>query len=636
MRLAAIVARDSLRPRTNVSAADWLRVNFYDQAGNSFDETQVPWVTAPHGPCWAYDNPQFRQIWLQWAARMFKTNFGLGMLMRGMDTRPEETMFATPDETNCKGVFGRFWKMLEHCPRLRDQCPIPQRQSKTRIALRRSVCHGAWPRGKSRLADKSIRIGHGNEIDKWTMESTTTEGDPLERFKKRGAEYPDRKFVLESTPSVRGKSNVEHGRLNSTNHRYQVPCPHCCKFQPLEFGDGTTPGGIFYDKTAAGESTVDLARRTAHYVCRHCEGRIEDMHRPGMMLAGVWVPAGCEVDHERAMDARNLPPDDRSWLRGEPLSWGSDYGSQISVFYALFHGWGTIAADFVAKHKSPNKLRQWINEDKGETWEPRRSKSTPEKVGERLASSIPRGVVPAWGKLLTVTIDQQAAEGGFRLWAAIAHGHDWRAHVVDYGLAHTLEEVWNHVISRSWTHADGGNEMRAHAAAADSGWDTKATYDFANRHPGFLACKGSNTDLSGRPYRLSRVQDGEHTGQELLTIATDYWETDLQARLEDRRPDEPESLSICAGADRDMEFLEQLCNGTIGDKTDNRGNAKLLWVKKNDGAPNDFRDAVRYGLALATCFVEENGGFPARSEIRTQRTIVNAGEARPDGRRWNE
>jgi phage terminase large subunit GpA-like protein len=364
---------------------------------------------------------------------MFKTNFGLGMLMRSMDTRPEETMFATPDETNCKSVFGRFWLMLEYCPRLRSQVPIRQRQSKTRIALRRAVCHGAWPRGKSRLADKSIRIGHGNEIDKWVQEKTSSEGDPLERFRKRGAEHPDRKFVFESTPSVRNKSNVEFGRLQSTNHRYHVPCPHCCKFQTIEFGNGQTPGGIFFDKLPTGATDRDLARRTAHYVCRHCEGRIDDLHRAWMMPRGVWVPAGCEVDHERAMDARSLPPDDMSWLIGTPTNWGSEWGSQLSVFYALFHGWGQIVSDFLGKCKSPAKLRQWINEDAGETWEARKSKSTPERIGERLRTPVPRGVVPVWGRFLTVTIDQQAAEGGYRLYVVLAHGDDFRSHVVDYG-----------------------------------------------------------------------------------------------------------------------------------------------------------------------------------------------------------
>lgn len=637
MSWVADVIADCLKPRINESAADWLRMYFYSHTGEAFSEQQSPWVTAPQGPCWAYDSIQFRTIWLQWAARMFKTNFTLAMLQRSMDQRPEETMFATPDETNCKGVFGRFWKMIEHCPRLRDQAPKAIRQSKTQIRLKRSVCHGAWPRGKSRLADKSIRVGVGNEIDKWFVENTSTEGDPIQRFRKRGAEFPDRKFILESTPSIKGRSAIEAGRLQSTNHRYHVPCPHCFKFQPIEFGDGTKPGMIHYEKLPNGQTDRGLARRTAHYVCLHCEGRIDDIHRPWMMNRGVWVPQGCEVDHERAMDARQLAPDDQSWLRGKPVNWGSDYGCQISVFYALFHGWGDIVDDFLSKCKKPKDLQQWINEDKGETWEAKKSKSTPEKVGEKLKTDIPRRILPDWARLVTVTIDQQAADGGFRLWVVMAHGLNRSAHIVDYGMSQSLDEIWNTHIRNPYQHLDGGNPMMPHAAAADSGWDTKKTYDFCNAHPGMLAIKGSSTDLGGMPYRLAEVESGDYAGQQLLTVNTDFWETDLQARLDERIPREADSLALCAGSESDIEFLSQLCNGTIGDKIDNRGNAKLHWQKKDENIANDFRDAVRYGLALAHTYIDQNGGFPLRSNVYTRaKTVVNAGTTRPDGRAWNE
>jgi phage terminase large subunit GpA-like protein len=510
------------------------------------------------------------------------------------------------------------------------------RQNKSRIVLRRSICHGAWPRGKSRLADKAIRVGHGNEIDKWVQETTSTEGDPLERFKKRGAEFPDRKFVLESTPSVRGRSNIETGRLASTNHRYYVPCPHCFKFQTIEFGDGTHPGGIFWEKPANGITDIELARKTAHYVCLHCHGKITDIHRPWMMSKGVWIPHGCEPDHEKAMEARQYNPDDLSWMRGTPTRWGSDYGCQISVFYALFHGWGAIAYDKLSKDKQPNKLRQWVNEDKGETWEPRVSKTVPEKVGMRLRTEIPRGVLPAWARLVTVTIDQQAAEGGYRLWVVMAHGPDEMAHIVDYGVTDTLAEIWTQRIERSYEHSDGGNPMRPQAAAADSGWDTKTTYDFCNSKPGMLACKGSSTDMGGRPYNVSGVERGEYEGQMLFTVNTDFWETDLQSRLDDRMPCEAGGLSLCSGAEKDMEFLEHICNATLADRVDNRGNAKIMWVKKNENEPNDFRDAVRYGLALGRAYVEQNGGYPGRSAIRTERTVINRGDSRPDGRGWTE
>jgi len=604
---------DCLQPRPSETAADWLRLNFYSHTGEAFAEQQSPWVTAPQGPCWAYDSIQFRTLWLQWAARMFKTNFGLAMLQRSMDQRPEETMFATPDETNCKQVFARLWKMIEHCPRLRDQAPIPLRQSKTQIKLRRSVCHGAWPRGKSRLADKSIRVGHGNEIDKWVSDTTATEGDPIARFRKRGAEYPDRKFVMESTPSIRGRSAIEGGLLQSTNHRYQVPCPHCGKFQILNFGNGSGPGMVHYDKRPDGTSCRDLARRTAHYVCLHCEGRIDDIHRPAMMNAGVWVPEGCEVDHDRAMTARELPPDDMSWLKGSPRHWGADYGGQISVFYALFHGWGDIASDFVEKKAKTNLLQQWINEDKGETWEIRKTKTTPEKVGERLNGGTSRGIVPTGVRFLTIAIDRQAADGGFVKWVVLGTGEDSKSWVVDYGHGNSLGAIWETVIRKQWIAEDGGLPMTALLSVVDSGWDTKATYDFCNSRLGVLACKGSSTDMRVA-YRISTVHDGVLDGQTLFFVNTDYWETDLQACIDERLPGEEGSLSLCAEACSDLDFLKELCNGVLADKVDTRGNARLIFVKKNETEPNDYRDAIRYARAAAQMWIDSEG-LPERSTI---------------------
>jgi phage terminase large subunit GpA-like protein len=337
------------------------------------------------------------------------------------------------------------------------------------------------------------------------------------------------------------------------------------------------------------------------------------------------------------MEARNLPPDDMSWLRGDPLNWGADYGSQLSVFYALFHGWGDMVSDFLSKFRSPKKLQQWINEDKGETWEVRKTRSTPERIAQRLRTDIPRGILPAWTRLVTVTIDQQAAEGGYRVWVVLAHGTDQQSHLVDRGTSHLLSDVWESQIRNLFEHQDGGNPMQPHAASADSGWDTKATYDFCNHHPGMLPCKGSSNDLGGVPYKIAPVESGQYEGQELLTVNTDFWETDLQARLDERLPGEHGALSLFAGAEADGELLEHLCNATLADKVDTRGNARLLWVKKNESAPNDYRDAIRYGLALAMAYGSENEGYPPRSETTTNpKVVVNQGENRPDGRQWSE
>jgi phage terminase large subunit GpA-like protein len=633
---------DALRPVKQETAADWIRKNYRTQTGAAFNEYMVPWVTAPQGPCWAFDCVQFRNIWLQWAARMFKSNFGMSMLMMQMDLQPGETMFATPDETNCKAVFHRFWQMLSHCPRLADQVPIEHRQAKHEIKLSRSICYGAWPRGKSRLADKSIRVGHANEIDKWTHLATSEEGDPLPRFQKRGAEYPDRKFIMESTPTITGRSRVEGGRMQSTNHRYFVPCPHCCKFQTIEFGDGKTPGGIFWETKRDGmRYSTSHARKTAHYVCKFCEGRIDDIHRPAMIRQGVWIPAGCKPDHDKAMRARELPPDDLSYMTGTPLLWESDYGSQLSVFYALFHGWGDMVASFLSKQMKPAELRQWINEDKGETWEYRSKSSEPETVGKRLAIETKRGTVPEGGLFLTVTIDRQAADGGFVVYWVMAHGYEEQAWLVHWGMRLTLEEIWQPIICGSYPHADGGEPLRPVVAGVDSGWNTKDTYDFCRAHyPAVVPIKGSSTDLSGQAFRVATVSDKSRSDAPilLLHVNTDYWETDLQERLDDRKPGQPASLALAREAAIDIELLTQLCNGALEEKLDSRGNARLVWVKKHPGIPNDMRDCARYGLCLAQAWLAENSGvYPTRGAGPAASSVIEYdGDRRIDGRRFNE
>lgn len=618
MGLIADIFRETLTISPEESAADWIRQYFYTHDGRAFNEQACPWVTAPQGPCWAYDSIQFRTLWLQWAARMFKTNFGLAMLMRSMDQRPEETMFATPDETNCKSVFRRWWKMLEANPRLRSQVPLPMRQNKTVISLRRSVCHGAWPRGKSRLADKAIRVGHGNEIDKWEHQSTSTEGDPLERFRKRGAEFPDRKFVLESTPSVRGRSNVESGRLQSTNHRYWVPCPKCCKFQTIEFGDGSGPGMIHWEKTANGTSDKDLARRTAHYVCLHCHARLEDIDRPWMIMHGVWVPAGCGVDHDRAMVARELPPDDMSWLTGTPTNWGSEYGSQISVFYAPFHGWGNIVYDYLSKCRTATKLRQWVNEDKGETWEIVAKKQTWEELGQRLIASVPPGVVPASHSIVTVGVDKQSTH---YVYSVDSWGEGQSSHTLRYGTCETTAEL-RELLTKRWPREEGEGLMTS-AMLIDSGFQPAEVHKFIalckrDKLP-VRACRGANQRLSGFYEQRVNQKNSSNPGQHVVWVDTHSTQDWLEQRLHSIKPGEPGAMTLYSDSlENHQDWLQQIMNDGQTQSLDAANNVRESWERIDTLIPNDYRDCKRYAL-IAMLLVNRGKKIQAASPKKIER-----------------
>jgi hypothetical protein len=67
----------------------------------------------------------------------------------------------------------------------------------------------------------------------------------------------------------------------------------------------------------------------------------------------------------------------------------------------------------------------------------------------------------------------------------------------------------------------------------------------------------------------------------------------------------------------------------------------LLWVKKDEHVPNDFRDVIRYGLCLAQAWLDQeaaSGTVPRRTAVNTsnRKAVFYAGETRPDGRGWHD
>jgi len=592
-----------LRPHEHWRSIDWLPKNVVmpkgtETAGMPFSMSAFPHVD---GALSCFDDPKIRQIVLQWASRLGKTTTCLSLMAKVAGTNPRNMMFAGPTKDAAGRVIGsRLYPILGSAEGVRQQLPPEARRSKLHVKLESCQIFVGWSGSETSLADVGAFFGHASEIDKWD-DSASKEGDSLKLFVNRFKGFPDHKIIFESTPTIKGRSRIEKKMAESNQHRRYVPCPHCGEYQVLVKGDEGTPGGFRWEKNSRGESDPDIALQTAYYECKFCFGRIENHHRIVMLRAGVWVPNGCEI----AADGT---------ISGKAHKEGSDivgFGP-LPSWYALTETWGNFARLWIQAQKRPRDLQDVVNSYMGETWEVRKSKSTPEKVGERLATDLPRGFVPSSTRFITCTIDRQAADGGFVKYVILAHGAEDRAALVEYGICLTLEEVWEQAARRQFQRKGGGPLMTPIMTAIDSGWDTKKTYDFCNSKKAVFACKGEG-DMGGKPYRLGEIERGENEGQMLFGVNTDYWESDLQARLDERLPGEPGCLSLCSDAARDIELLTELCNATLADKFDQRGNAKLFWQKKDEGQSNDYRDAIRYGLALAQLIVD-SGGLPQEQE----------------------
>ena len=585
----------------------------------------------PHvdGVLAAFDDPDVRTIVLQWGTRLGKTTTCLSLMAEQAGTNPRNMMFASSTAAAAgRVVASRLYPLFDSTEGVRSQLLPDHRRSKLDVRLHACRIFVGWSGSETSLADVGAYFGVANEIDKWDG-TASDEADSLALFLNRLKGFTDHKIILESTPTIKGRSRIEHWMGRSNQHLRWVPCPHCGEYQMLVKGADGVTGGIKWDRDKDGNSDADTAFASAWYECVCCSGRIENFHRIEMLRRGIWAPDGCTVSKD-------------GQLVGTAINAGSDvvgFGP-LPSWYALTETWGSFARAWIRAKKRPRDLQDVVNSYMAETWEVRKTKSTPERIVERITGTTPRGIVPEDGLFLTVTVDRQAAEGGFVVYLVLAHGADDRCWSVQWGVSPKLTDIWSSVVRATYPHADGGQGLVPVAMMVDSGWNTRDTYQFCETYPGVMPCKGSSTDLGGLPYKVVVLSEGAGGPgrRELLHVNTDYWETDVQSRLEDKLANEPGSLTLPEGSSRDIEFVAQICNGHLKDVLDSRGNARMMWVKKEESQPNDFRDCLRYGLCLARAWLDDNSGqMPLRTQnTRPERRIVHSGEKRPDGRSWHE
>lgn len=599
-------------PREPIRTLDWARDNVFTESGEPYSDLAYPHLGAPGGPMDALDCRSILAIWLQWGSRLGKTFFGQSGAMKMADREPAPLMLVSADRKLAGEVLERTVTMLERCPPLAGQ--VPPRHKRKGDLLRLAFCklYLAWARSPATLADKQIRFGHGNEIDKWEHQRTSKEADPLElfldRFKDLAGVY---KVLLEGTPALKHSSRVERGRLASCNAAYYVECQRCGHYQTLRMGDGQTPGGIVWERPAGGRSDRELARKTARYVCAQCQKENHDRDRGPMMRAGVWVPEGCGVDPKKARRAaersrqRGRPLwtgwQAADWITGTPLRDGPEYGSQLSSLYALSLTWGDIAAKFVHVHERPHLLRGFVNGWLAQTWELVKNQETWETLGQRLILregplAVGRGVVPEGYSQLTAGVDKQ--EDHF-----VVHVDAWQgasSHTVDYGTCEREEELlaW---LGRSYG-AAGGGARKIKLALIDSGNRPKGIYALCARAKrlgiALVPCKGSSTAM-GVAYKKTRL--GENTaapGQPLVlvdTVTTQDW---IERQLHEIPPGTPGAMSLYqAPLDLHRDYLEQLLNDAAVQDLDARNLPRESWQRIDDTLPNDLRDAKRYSYA---------------------------------------
>lgn len=660
----------AFRPFPTTRMLSWALENIVTDQGRPYDHHAYPHLAAPGGPMDAFDDPAVRTISEQFATRLGKTFFGLTALLYHVHKDPCPMLLASESQDSLKRVAGRVYKMIYQRSELNSRLLVRSRKDHKQDHIRFKECdiRGAWARSPGSLADQNIKVGLANEIDKggWDSKSTTKEGSPIKLFDDRFKDYQSvRKVIYECTPTVLNVSRIERLRLAGWNCQYFVPCPHCHQYQTIRLAaqnangdyDWDQPGRIIWDTTATGKDDRELARRTAKYLCLHCNALIDDSHRAWMMRRGVWVPEGCEVRHDHAMDTAeswyaNVFDEEYDgedvqspwkgwknamWINGKPSRDSPDASYQLSSLYALSLGWGDIASEYINCKNRPQYLRNFVNQWEGRTWAMVERKQTWEQLGTKLIDNqLERNVIPKWASLVTAGVDRQKDHF---VYVVDAWGPGRTHATISYGEERWLNDVLNVVIAKWYSFEDGGEPVRPAMTLVDSGFRPEGVYegcrDAIKQGLHVLPCKGSNKALDSDYKHAKLGKDTSMPGMILVhidTIRTQAWLDKVLHVLEEE--DEGRAYLHAGTLEEHQDFLEQLLNDAASIQLDATNNEREVWERIDTEIPNDFRDCRRYSYGAMLFATRGREIRPHTEKQKKHKAVVSAGSSRPDGRSW--
>ena len=584
-----------LLPRSRVRSYDWIKQRVHLPPDlHPFDAGAYPWT---EGICDAYDDPEVRVVALQFAARLGKTAIAQSLLLKSIATHPSTALFGSSTEKLAKQtVQKKLIPMIEYVTELRRMLPPKSSRLQTRLDMGAATLYVAWSGSPTTLADIEARYKHANEVDKWSKDESM-EADPLDLFLERGAEVPDRKTIIEGTPTIEGQSRVERWLARGTDCRFHVPCPHCETKQELVCSSRLDHG----IKWATSNSGVPSDVR---YVCVNCHDAIFDEHKRWMVQRGVWIPKNPVV-----RDVASF---------------------QMNRIYAPTFTFADIACQYVAVRGDQDGYRNFKNSWMGQTWGPPSKIKKWDDAAERTIRPYTYGMAPVGSVFLTAGVDVQHDH---LVYGVVAWQQSSAGYVIEYGKCYDWAELLTK-LRKSFPHADQGSELTVGMTLIDSRFREDEVLDFCVKN--YLSgnwiypSRGSRPGtLAGKPYLQKTLDEATNNkrrgvdGLWMISVNTNYWQSWMDNALIVRVPGDWGSIAFPDSAARDEDLFAQLINESPVPRAD----GTLVWEQVKSNIPVDFRDVFRYARCAAEVFVK---GAWARIPARVGgKDVPVAGAATP-------
>ena len=449
-----------------------------------------------------YTDPEVEEITECFSTQTGKTTSLIVPPMYYVSEDPWPIMFVMPREDDAVSInVERIQPIIRSSPVLAALL-TGEKKDMTREAIRLNGTQltFSWATSPASLSSRPVAILMQDEMDKWPPWSGK-EADPCELSRERTRRFQNRKIGKSSTPTYE-QNYIWRELQNSTNQKYNVPCPHCGKFQELVFGDrDTSSAGIKWPESAGPNEIID--RRLAFYRCRSCNGEIRDHHKLRMLADGIWVPKGMEI---RSGHLHGRKPYRR--LQGYHM-WAA---------YSPFLTFSEIAAKFLQSTNKAQSLMNFTNSWLALPWKESLDTFTDKTITTR-QKDYDRGEVPADVEVITAGVDVQLDHFWFTIRGWGTRERSW---LIRSGTVFSWAEVKKILAAPYKTAA--GRVHKVQRALIDSAYRTDETYKFCRAmHPVTLPSKGAEGMAITKPVQLSRPR----AGVLLVRFAANYWKDKL-------------------------------------------------------------------------------------------------------------
>ena len=517
----------------------------------------------------AYTQPGLWKIVIMASSQVGKTEMELNMTGWAIDVDPGPMLFVQPtDEFVQDFSTRRIAPMIEACPALKRKIhEAKSRDSRNTIGMK------TYPGGSlaltganspTNLAARPIRYLNFDEIDRYPS-SAGTEGDPIAIAMRRTETYRhNRKVVLTSSPTIKGKSKIEKEYMDGTQEEWHTQCPHCHQYSFIRFAN------IAIEKTEYEKNGKKAYRvESVRWRCPECLGETEEY------------------------ETKHCPA---KWVAHNPDAIQRGVRSfQLNAFMSPWSDWKEIAHTFLAVKDDPEELKVFMNTVLCELGEVRERSGRPEQLyarREHYNAEVPTGVL-----VLTMAIDVQDNRLEFEVVGWNRHEESWgiRKGVIP-GRA-DAEGVWEEVdalLDKEWSMRDG-RAMRILATFVDSGGHfTSDVYrecaKRAVRRVWAIKGEGGEGKSYVRPMQKGKLKQGEIA----FIVAVDQGK---EAILYNTSIERPGPRYMHFPMDPRMGYDEDYFRGLISEKMvikRLRGKETITWEKIHErNEPLDLRNYNR-------------------------------------------